>query len=165
MSAATCAPAARRRRLYLANRPLAMWAMRRTLRSRPDIERRVLSRMQLEDAEQVAAMALCAAACAGTTGGARSAAWSRAVEYALAAEGQRRTVATVSLSGLGGEHSRPFQPPDPRPPDPRKQADDAAEVASLLSLLPRRWRPSWRCATAWMGTSPRRSKKLACASA
>jgi RNA polymerase sigma factor (sigma-70 family) len=127
--------------LFLANRRLAMWALRRTFRSRPDIERRLLSRMQIEDAEQLAAMALWRCCQRwdphrGTLGSLVP----RAVQFALAAESERRTLPTVSMSHIGGENSRPFEPEAPPLPDPLKSADQAAEVDSLLSRLPERWR-------------------------
>ncbi len=110
--------------LFLANRRLAMWALRRTFRSRPDIERRLLSRMQIEDAEQLLAMALWRCCQRwdphrGTLGSLVP----RAVQYALAAESKRRTLPTLSMSKIGGENSRPFDPEAPPLPDPLKSAD------------------------------------------
>jgi RNA polymerase sigma factor (sigma-70 family) len=134
-------PPAEAEALFRDNWPLAMWALRRTLRRRPDVERHLLSRMQPADAEQIAALALWRCCLhwdprRGTLGTLVTS----AVEYALAGESQRRSLPAVPLSALGAADSAPFQPPAPTTPDPLKGADDAAEVESLLARLPRRWR-------------------------
>jgi len=127
--------------LYRDNWPLAMWATRRTLRRRPDIERHLFIRMQPEDVEQIAAMALWRCCLQwdprrGTLGTLVTA----AVEYALAGESQRRSLQAVPLSTIGAEDSASFQPPAPTLSDPLTSADDAVEIESLLARLPGRWR-------------------------
>jgi RNA polymerase sigma factor (sigma-70 family) len=131
--------------LYLSNVYLAQWAVERALRLRPDVERRLLRRMDRDDIHAIGQSVLWTCCKVWTPErGALTTLAAVAVLHALVNASQRRMMHALQLSAITNGDGDQYDPPAPETDDMAEALDqlraDRARLVRLLRQLPRRHR-------------------------